>query len=67
MADGITIVADGMATLVLTDVTVIVEMEKPPCQTADVSTVTDGTATLYGWLILLSLWQMELPLIIDYC
>ena len=31
MADGIAIVADGTATFVMTDVIVIMEMEKPFC------------------------------------
>ena len=51
MADGIAFVADGIATFVMTDVIVIMEMEKPFCVTADVSTVTDGAVTLYRWLI----------------
>ena len=46
-ADGIAIVADGIATFVMTDVIVIMEMEKQFCVTADVFTVADGTVTLY--------------------
>ena len=65
MADGIAFVADGIATFVMTDFIVIMEMEKPFCVIADISTVADGTVTLYGWLMLLPLWQMELPCVTD--
>ena len=43
MADGIAIVADGIATFVMTDVIVIVELNNHFVGAADVS---DGTATL---------------------
>ena len=65
MADGIAFVADGIATFFMTDVIVIMEMEKPFCVTADVSTVAEGTVTLYRWLMWLPLWQMELPHVLN--
>ena len=49
MADGIAIVADGIATFVMTDVIVIMEMENH-FVTADVFTVADETVT-FLWLM----------------
>ena len=49
MADGIAIVADGIATFVMTDVIVIMEMENH-FVTADVFTVADETVTIV-WLM----------------
>ena len=63
MADAIATVADVIATLVMTDVIVIVEMTIL-CNSW-YYTVAEGTVTLYEWLMLLPLWQMVLPLIID--
>ena len=46
----------------MTDVIIIEAAGITSCEiTDDVATVADGIATLCGWLMLLPLWQMELP------